>query len=273
MIASEQVERNGAAVRMITLARPEQRNALTPGMLASLVGELNKAEAHGEAVLLRGQGRCFCAGFDLELCRTTPDGSTLRLLLTGLSDACRAMRRHPRPVVVVAHGAAIAGGCALLGGADLVIATAGCKLGYPVVRLGISPAVTVPLLRLYLGDGGARHRTLLPDLFDGVEGARRSLVHELHANDSEAQNAGLEHALGLAAKPPGAFEATKRWLGVLEGSDRDSAFDEALAVSLGLTGGSEEATLLGTKQPEPNQGGRGTGTQNRGDRMEDGPHG
>ncbi len=135
-------------VRTIVLDRPEKRNALTPAMLDDLAAgvravTLGKGDDAGvRAVLIRGEGRCFCAGFDLDLCRDDgPEQAVMKSFLAGLSDAIVAMRACPRPVVIAAHGAAIAGGCALLGGADLVVADRDAKLGYPVVRLGVSPAI------------------------------------------------------------------------------------------------------------------------------------
>ena len=71
------------------------------------------------AVVLEGEGAAFCAGFDLSLCKENSDA--MKELLTGLSGVIRAMRGCPAPVVVAAHGAAIAGGCAMLAGADVVV--------------------------------------------------------------------------------------------------------------------------------------------------------
>src|SRR5690606_29099547 len=107
-------------------------------------------------LLLCGEGRVFCAGFDLDACRGEGGDDALRRLLRGLSAAIAGLRAQERPVVVAAHGAAIAGGCALLGSADVVVADAGAKLGYPVARLGISPAVSAPFLAPAVGAGAGR---------------------------------------------------------------------------------------------------------------------
>src|SRR5690606_9036453 len=85
--------------------------------------------AGARALLLCGEGPVFCAGFDLDTCRGEGGDEALRRLLRGLSGAIAGLRAQERPVVVAAHGAAIAGGCALLGGADVVVADAGAKLG------------------------------------------------------------------------------------------------------------------------------------------------
>lgn len=228
----------------IVIDRPDKRNALTPVMLADISAGVQALEtdASVRAITLRGEGAVFCSGFDLSLCRETSEA--LAQMLRGLSDAIRRLRRCPKPVVIAAHGAAIAGGCALLGGADLVVTNMEAKLGYPVVRLGISPAVNAPVFRRAVGDRAARARLLDPALFDGLE-ARRIGLATLCVDTTEdvIPRAQIE-AMKLAAKPPGAFATTKLWLNEIEGSDRDGEMDRALGVSLSLVGGDEERALL-----------------------------
>ena len=92
------VHRDGP-VAVITLARAEKRNALTPEILGSLVSAVQQVAAtEAGAILLTGEGQAFCAGFDLSLCKDHPDGSVLRALLTGLADAIDADHRRPRVV-------------------------------------------------------------------------------------------------------------------------------------------------------------------------------
>ena len=146
MIRTETIEREGRSIAAVLLDRPEKRNALTPGMLEALCEALVQAPKSHDAVVLGGEGKLFCAGFDLSLCKDDPSGGVMRQLLTGLSRACAIMRRTEKPVVIAAHGAAIAGGCALLGGGDVVVSDASAKLGYPVTKIGVSPAVSAPFL-------------------------------------------------------------------------------------------------------------------------------
>lgn len=232
-------------VGVVTLARPEKRNALTPDMLRDIATHAAGAHERGaRAILLRGEGAVFCAGFDLALCADDPSGGAMRDLLTTLSRAARALRRSPLPVVAAVHGGAIAGGCALLGGADVVVTDAGAQLGYPVLRLGVSPALTSPLLRLGLHDGGARARLLDPSLIDGREAVRIGLAHECVEDAAAVEPRAFEIARALAAKPPHAVRATKLWLNELDGSDDDARFEGALNASLALAGGDEEHQRL-----------------------------
>jgi len=233
------------SVALILLDRPGKRNALTPDMLHNIADAADLVHAgpgKARAVVLAGEGPVFCAGFDLALCRD--DQEAMADLLSRLSRAIRSLRRLPVPVVVAAHGGAIAGGCALLGGADVVVADERAKFGYPVVRLGVSPAVTAPALRQAIGEGAARRRLLDPGLIDGREAHRIGLAHDLVPLPEDVRARAIETARTLAAKPHHSIVATKRWLNELDGSYDDEAFDAALRASLRLAGGEEERRRL-----------------------------
>lgn len=122
-------------------------------MLTQLDAAINAATEQDRVILLSGNGPTFCAGFDLSLCKD--DETALDALLTGLSRVVQSLRTASQPVVVAIHGAAVAGGCALIGGADVIVATRDAKMGYPVVKLGISPAVNAP----FIARAGEQHAT------------------------------------------------------------------------------------------------------------------
>ncbi len=231
-------------VATLTLDRPEKKNALTPSMLDGLSAEIDqiRAKDQARAVLLIGEGDTFCAGFDLVMCRD--DERVLPALLTGLSRVARLLRRLPMPVTLGVQGSAIAGGCALLGGADLVVTHDSAKLGYPVVRLGISPAVTAPLLRLALADGPTRQRLLGGSLFTGQEAVTMGLAHESLSEAGAVVTRAKILAEELARKPSPAIAATKSLLNDIEGSSRDGLLDAAMNVSLALANSDERRRLL-----------------------------
>ncbi|HYE02543.1 MAG TPA: enoyl-CoA hydratase/isomerase family protein [Phycisphaerales bacterium] len=226
----------------LALERPDKRNALTPPMLAQLQSEVATLSDRAGVIVLSGQGAAFCAGFDLALCRE--DETALGSMLRGLGAAVGALRRSDAVIVVAAHGAAVAGGCALLGGGDIVVTDARATLGYPVVRLGISPAVSAPTLRLLVGDGAARERVLDPGLIDGREAARLGLAHEVVEEPGEVLPRAMDLARELAAKPRRGLMHTKRWLNRIDGSGEAEALAPGLAASLALVGGPEQAELL-----------------------------
>jgi methylglutaconyl-CoA hydratase len=230
------------AVWVITLDRADKRNALTALMIDGLTAAATGTPDAARVVLLRGEGETFCAGFDLSACRD--DDTALEAMLRGLSTAVRTLRRLPVPVVAAAHGAAVAGGCALLGGCDFAVTNDGAKLGYPVVRLGISPAVSAPSLANLVGMGHARELLLNPTLIDSSTAARMGMVHASVRDAADVEPAAREIAAMLAAKPRAGVVATKRWLNELDGSDENRAMDAALAASLSLDGTVEQREML-----------------------------
>ncbi len=269
---------DGGAIAEVILNRPEKRNALTPEMaerLAEVIewygegagergasdrgaseGRAGKGGAGVSALVLRGEGDVFCSGFDLKLCHA--DAENLRRLLVALSRCIVAMRNVPGVVVCAIHGAAIAGGCALLGGADVVVAAASTKLGYPVVKLGISAGVSVPFVMRSVGSGAARALTLDPGLIDGERALALGLVHVLVASDGSVAARAMEIAKATATKPVTGIRATKNLLNQLDCSGSDESdgrvggpglcnldtVQRALRVSLGLVGDVESRRRL-----------------------------
>lgn len=231
-------------VTALMLNRPGRRNALTPGGLSQLADAARAAGDTSRVVLLAGEGKVFCAGFDLTLCRESPDGAVMRELLRALSHAVRTLRNLPIPVVAAAHGAAIAGGCALLGGADIVVTDMHAKLGYPVLRLGVSPAVSAPFLMPAVGSGPARELMLNPAFITGSDAHKMGLAHELVPEPDDVTARARQIASELADKPAVGLAATKRLLNQLDRTDSEEIAREALGVSLALTGGDEERRLL-----------------------------
>ncbi len=234
--------REESGVQIIELARADKRNAMLPGMLKSLYDAI-ASSTDALAIAILGQGKTFCAGFDLKACANDPSGDTMRSLLTGLSKCVRALRQHPAPVVLGVQGAAVAGGCALLGGADIVVADRHAKLGYPVVKIGVSPAVSSPFMLAAMRPGVVRTRLLDTDLISGEHAQRLGMVHELCDDPSGVHDRTIEIAKALASKPGTGYRATKQWLNEICAISEDDA-NAGLNASLGLTGNEEERERL-----------------------------
>lgn len=127
-------ERDGA-VKTVVLSRPEKRNALSPPMFDALISAFEcEPEQRERVVLIRGEGRAFCAGVDLSerIERGWPQESPLVRL-------CEAMRVYPLPIVAAMQGDAIAGGAMMTLHCDLILAAEGARLGMPLSQLGIAP--------------------------------------------------------------------------------------------------------------------------------------
>jgi enoyl-CoA hydratase/carnithine racemase len=239
MILSEQQDN----ILILSLDRPQKRNAMSVEMLDELHSHFNYAFAKPPgAILLKGSGDFFCSGFDLSACRDDP--SVLGDLLTSLFDVISVIRSVPCPVVVAAQGAAIAGGCALLCGGDFVVTNADAKLGYPVVRLGISPAVNAAFLRATIGDARTRELLLEGSLISGVAAHACGLASHCVATPAEVLPQAMAIAKQLVDKPPLAMQATKRWLNQLEGTSDLAQTRPGLEASLSIVNSQEQNERL-----------------------------
>ena len=140
------VEDHGA-VRVLTLNRPEKRNALNTELTQALLDALRTAdtvEAVG-CVVLAGAGAAFCAGADItEFADLTPDRQAKVNARAELTMQLHlAVPKMAKPVVTAVHGAALGGGAGLAIAGDLALMAEGAALGYPETRHGIVAAIVM----------------------------------------------------------------------------------------------------------------------------------
>ena len=237
------LEQDGNISRL-TLEDPTRRNTLTVSMLADASDALEEVSSrHDSSVLaLRGSGDVFCAGIDLDACHASEENTVA--LLTGLSDVVRRLRRLPQVVVAGVQGAAIAGGSALLTGCDFCCVEADAKLGYPVTRVGLSAAISVPTLVNKIGVAASRGLVLEGRVIDGHEAVALGFADQLALSRNELDEMTETRCRTLAAKPPRALMVTKSWLNELESADENSTLDAALERSLDTARHAEAAEML-----------------------------
>jgi enoyl-CoA hydratase len=138
-------------IARVTLNRPEVRNALNQTMLRELDAALGTLERDPAArvIVLSGAGdKAFCAGADLK--GVGDRGTTLqaRESFGGLARILEAIARMRTPVIAQVHGFALAGGCGLVAGCDIVIAADDAVFGLPELKVGLVPAIVMaPILR------------------------------------------------------------------------------------------------------------------------------
>jgi len=133
-------------VARVTLNRPEVRNVLNEALLRELEATLRRLEDDPDArvIVLRGAGeRAFCAGADLN--RVADRGTTLqaRESFGGLGRILEHMARMRTPVIAQVHGYALAGGCGLAAGADIVVAADDAVFGLPESKVGLLPLIVM----------------------------------------------------------------------------------------------------------------------------------
>ncbi len=225
------IKRDGA-VRRITLAKPERRNAFD----AALIAELHDAFSDvGDArvVVLAGDGPSFCAGADVEWQRASiglsfdenvADALRLHRMLATV-DSC------PAPLVARVQGYSLGGGSGLVACADITVAAPDATFGFTEVRLGIIPAVISPFVFAKIGAGAARRLFLTGERFNAETALRIGLIHEL-ADDLDAA---VERVVGeLLKSGPEATRAAKRLA-----RERPYDGEELARIAAGLRAGDE----------------------------------
>ncbi len=218
-----QVDDSG--ITRITLRDADRRNALSTVMFDALDAAVAAVDDEARCVVLEGEGPVFCSGFDMVA--AGEDAATLRTFIERLAATVSSIRALPTPVVACAQGAAIAGGCALICGADFAVGSCQGRYGYPVHRLGLSPAVTLPALLPRIG-GRARSLLLGSEVIDGSAAHAMGLLTHLVDIDDQVEDAANDLAVDLAAKPPLALRATKAWLNELDGPPVGGAAEGSL---------------------------------------------
>ena len=227
----------------VTLNRPDRRNALSIPMFDALEPVLSGLSRHGDVpiVLLRGEGSFFCSGFDLDPC--LEDRSLMETYVRRLGSCIRHLRSIEGVVVAAVTGGALAGGCALVAACDMVIADAKAIMGYPVHRIGISPAVSVPSLISGSGTGSARTLALGHDPIPAERARQLGLVHAVVPDSSKVMDEAMARCRSLLEKGPDALAATKQWMNRLDGSDDHETAMKAMEISA-RTGRSDTAAMM-----------------------------
>ncbi|HTS82119.1 MAG TPA: enoyl-CoA hydratase/isomerase family protein [Myxococcaceae bacterium] len=121
-------------VRVLTLERPQRRNALTPFLLDALAEALEPDPAV-RALVLEARGAAFCAGYDLA--QLGADAAAARSPDARIQEVLAMLEGHPAPSVAVVHGAAFGAGCELACACDFRVGTPDTVLCMPPVRLGV----------------------------------------------------------------------------------------------------------------------------------------
>jgi methylglutaconyl-CoA hydratase len=219
---------------VLTLNRPNRRNALTRGLIAAIDDALGRAigDSSVRALVLTGSGTAFCAGMDLaELQETLTVG-------TGDSpvwdDALRLGRvydriyRLPKPTVAAVNGAAVAGGAGLVSVCDLAVSVQGAKFGYPEVRRGLVAAIVMPHLMRHVGERMARYLLLTGELIDAGEAHRSGFINAVAPVEKMLETA-LTWARSLAEGGPKALAQTKELLARF--SQQSMSIEEAARAS------------------------------------------
>jgi enoyl-CoA hydratase/carnithine racemase len=197
----EQAE--GAAV--LTLNRPDKRNALSSALREEIVQRLDALERDDgvRAVVLTGAPPAFCAGFD----RSEFTGEGMAELFAAATGYHHRVYTFSKPLIAAVNGPALGGGCDLAAMCDFRLASSAAVFGQPQVRFGAPAAYD--LMRAVLGSGPAREMCLSGRSYDAREARAIGLVNRVVEPD-ELLEVARAAAREIAALPEGMPENAKR---------------------------------------------------------------
>jgi methylglutaconyl-CoA hydratase len=250
-----------AGVAVVTLNRPEKRNAFDELMIAGLSDtfETLKGADHVRVVFVRGAGESFCAGADVGWMRRAAEFTELGNDTDALTLARMLRHLHELPQLTVAlvHGAAMGGGAGLVAACDVAVAVADTQFRFSEVRLGLTPATISPYVIEAIGPRWARALFASAEGFDGAFAEKIGLVQ--YAVDGQDElNAMMEHLTGLAlAAAPRAVAESKSLVRYVAGHKIDDSLAKETAKRIAQRRSSAEgreglAAFLEKRKPEWN---------------------
>lgn len=170
---------------IITLHRPEKRNALNATMVVELTNAFQEAKTDDtvKVIILKGEGKAFSAGADLGYLQQLQNNSYEENLADSqqLMGLFQAIYNHPKIVIAQVEGHAIAGGCGLATVCDFVFAVPEAMLGYSEVRIGFVPAIVSLFLLRKVGEAKAKQLLLTGHRITAVEAEKIGLVNFLES--------------------------------------------------------------------------------------------
>ena len=206
---------NRGSAAVITINRPDKRNALSRALIAALGDAFRRAaeDSAARSVILTGAGTAFCAGMDLDELRGTLGADSDKVWddAAKLSALYELIYTLPKPTIAAVNGAAVAGGAGLVTVCDLAVSVPDAKFGYPEVRRGLVAAMVMPHLLRHVGERTARWLLLTGELIDGLAALRVGLVNQIASAENVLLVAG-EWAKSLAEGGPKALATTKELL-------------------------------------------------------------
>lgn len=226
------------AIGTVTLRRPEKFNALDIPMLEALSAALDAAEADSgvRVVLIRGEGKGFCAGGDVEAW-SAMSAADFQVAWVRLGHRVfDRLARLRQPTIAVLHGHALGGGLELAAAADFRVAEAHVKLGFPENSIGVVPgwSGTQRAVRRF-GAQAVRRMAIGGEVFAAADALQLGIVDRV-VETGKALAEATAWAETIASRGPLATEATKMMIGMAEGEENAAAAETLASGFIALTG-------------------------------------
>jgi methylglutaconyl-CoA hydratase len=202
-----------AGIAILTLNRPEKRNAFNGIVIEELTDALETLEEQDtlRLVILRGAGKVFSAGADLDWMRaaqhwTREDNEEDAVKL---AEMLRKLAELPQMTLALVQGAAMGGGAGLVAACDVAVAMKGTKFSFSEVKLGLTPATISPFVISAIGPRWAKALFVTAEMFDAEYAEKIGLV-QYTVNDAGEMAEMEEYLAGLAmGGAPGAIRDAK----------------------------------------------------------------
>jgi methylglutaconyl-CoA hydratase len=211
---------------IVTLNRPERRNALTIELMSELADTLDKTSADPQKriLILRGAGQAFCAGLDLQ--ETTVVEKAHRSAEM-VAKTLLAISQTRLITIAQIHGAAVAGGAGLMSACDFVVAVQRTKIGYPETKRGLVAGLVMTFLRRQLRERDLRELLFTGDLISAERAHEIGLVNRV-VSPNELENETQKIVAAVLQNAPAALTSTKRLIEELWSSSVKEDLETAL---------------------------------------------
>src|SRR5437764_11374969 len=202
------IEKQTPQITVVTLNRPERRNALTIELLTELQAaiKITSEQPEQRVLILRGAGAAFCAGLDL---KEAADHAKARATAEMVANSLVAISQTRLITIAAVHGAAVAGGAGIMSACDFVVAAQRTKIGYPEVGRGLAAGLVMTFLRRQVGERNRRELLLGSELIDADRAKEIGLVNRVVAKD-DLMNEAQKFAQSVLQGAPGALAGTKQ---------------------------------------------------------------
>src|SRR5262245_47675177 len=176
-------------VAVLTLNRPDRRNALSRDLMGELEEHVDRVghDSNVRSVVLTGAGSVFCAGMDLkeaalERYLTEAEHNAV-VTLQEYADLIQKIHTLEKPTIAALNGDAVAGGAGLLAACDLVVAAERARIGYPEVLRGLVPSVVLYDLTRMIGDRRIRQLLLSGEMISADVACQWGLVNTVTSSE------------------------------------------------------------------------------------------
>ncbi len=222
------------SVNVLTLNRPEKRNALNDALIATLKEALLAAHSNESVncIVLRGAGKDFCSGADLSALQKIAAASYEENLedARSLGELYKLIRSVRQPVIAAVKGRALAGGCGLAMACDLIVAETNSRFGFPEVKIGFVPAMVAAIVRRNMSERRAFATLTLGQEMSAQDMLNAGIVHTV------ADEADFETTLAAVTDryerlSASAVQMTKRLLYDIDAMDFASAIEQGAKVN------------------------------------------